>query len=123
MDERIARTLNSINELEQLAQFEINLRRQNAVSDEVADALNARSAQLARTVLAARTGIELSNLTPAEERIVDAVSWYIKQAEFQEQADEYADYMQDDWKERWRGERDTERSVSEMFGSLKEDRE
>jgi len=31
--------------------------------------------------------------------------------------------MHDEWKERYRFERDTERSISEMFASLKEDRD
>jgi hypothetical protein len=44
-------------------------------------------------------------------------------AEFEEHAGEYADHMQDEWKERWRDERDSERGVSEMFGSLRGDRD
>ena len=43
-------------------------------------------------------------------------------AEFEEYEDARADHMQDEWKERWRDERDSERSVSDMFGSLKGDR-
>ena len=34
----------------------------------------------------------------------------------------HSDHMEDEWKERWRQERATERSVSEMFGSLTADR-
>ncbi|WP_172299991.1 restriction endonuclease [Pseudoruegeria sp. HB172150] len=43
-------------------------------------------------------------------------------AEFEEQEDQYADHMQDEWKERYRAERDDDRSISEMFGSLRGDR-
>ncbi len=43
-------------------------------------------------------------------------------AEFQEQEDQYADHMQDEWKERFRQERDSNRSISDMFGSLSGDR-
>ncbi|MCK1297422.1 MULTISPECIES: restriction endonuclease [unclassified Bradyrhizobium] len=42
--------------------------------------------------------------------------------EFEEHEDAYADHMQDEYKERWRDERASERSVSDMFGSLREDR-
>lgn len=44
-------------------------------------------------------------------------------AEFQVNEDAYADHMQDEWKERWRDERASERSVSDMFGSLRGDRD
>ncbi len=37
--------------------------------------------------------------------------------------DAYEDHMQDVWKERWREERATERSVSDMFESLRGDRD
>lgn len=42
--------------------------------------------------------------------------------EFEEHEDAYADHMQDEYKERWRDERASERSVSDMFGSLRGDR-
>jgi len=41
--------------------------------------------------------------------------------EFEEHEEAYADHMEDEWKERWRDERASERSVSDMFGSLKGD--
>ncbi|WP_431283179.1 restriction endonuclease [Humitalea sp. 24SJ18S-53] len=44
-------------------------------------------------------------------------------AEFEEHADEYADHMQDEWKERSRFDRDGDRSISEMFSSLRGDRD
>ena len=43
-------------------------------------------------------------------------------AEFEEHEDQYADHMQDEWKERSHMERDGDRSISEMFGSLRGDR-
>ncbi|MGR6467936.1 nSTAND3 domain-containing NTPase [Rhizobium sp. PAMB 3182] len=43
-------------------------------------------------------------------------------AEFEENEEAYADHMQDEWKERWREERASERNVSDMFGSLRGDR-
>lgn len=43
-------------------------------------------------------------------------------AEFEDQGDQYADHMLDEWKERSRMERDGDRNISEMFGSLRGDR-
>jgi len=43
--------------------------------------------------------------------------------EFEANAEEYADQMEDEWKEHWREERATDRSISEMFGSLRSSRE
>jgi hypothetical protein len=40
-------------------------------------------------------------------------------AEFEEGEDRYADHMQDEWKELSRMERHGDRSISEMFGSLR----
>jgi hypothetical protein len=39
--------------------------------------------------------------------------------EFEDRQQEQADYGADDWKERWRDEKANDRSVSEMFESLK----
>jgi hypothetical protein len=36
-------------------------------------ALKARGVQLARTLIAEKTGLDVSNLSPAEEKIVQAV--------------------------------------------------
>ncbi|ESX49435.1 hypothetical protein NLY43_25500 [Mesorhizobium sp. C416B] len=77
MDERITRALSGIEDFEHLAQLEANIRRQNAFNDEVAQPINQRSAYLGRTLVAERTGLDLSRLTPAQERIVEAVSAYV----------------------------------------------
>lgn len=55
---------------------------------------------------------------------VDAMIQRVEEAnaEFEEHEDQYADHMQDEWRERTRMERDGDRSISEMFGSLKGDR-
>jgi hypothetical protein len=58
-------------------------------------------------------GVDVSSLI---QRIEEA------KAEFEENEGAYADHMEDEWKERWRQDRATERSVSEMFGSLTSDR-
>ncbi len=43
-------------------------------------------------------------------------------AEFEEHEDQYADHMQDEWKERARDERAGDRSIADMFESLRGDR-
>lgn len=55
---------------------------------------------------------------------VDAMIQRVEEAnaEFEEHEDRYVDHMQDDWKERSRMERDGDRSISEMFESLRGDR-
>ncbi|MER9578602.1 restriction endonuclease [Mesorhizobium sp. M0400] len=54
---------------------------------------------------------------------VDAMIERVEQAnaEFEEHEDQYADHMQDEWKERYRDERVSDRSISDMFGSLRGD--
>ncbi|MGF7206736.1 hypothetical protein GGE65_001297 [Skermanella aerolata] len=77
MNERAFRVIDNINDFEKLAQFEINLRRQDKLSGEVAAAIKARSAYLERSLITCRTGLDLANLTPAEERIVGTMSEYV----------------------------------------------
>jgi hypothetical protein len=45
-----------------------------------------------------------------------------KKNEFVDHEEAYADYMHDEYKERWRDERDDAKMVSSMFGSLRGDR-
>jgi hypothetical protein len=77
MEERIASTIRNIGTLENLAQFERNARARNQLTDEVKDALRARSADLGRALISERTGLDLTDLSPAEEKIVQAVSEYV----------------------------------------------
>ena len=77
MDDRIARSLRSVKDFQALAQLETNVRRQVPFDEEVASAFKARADAIARTLIAERTNLDLSNLTPAEDRIVAAVSEYL----------------------------------------------
>jgi hypothetical protein len=43
----------------------------------VKEAIRLRSAELRRALVAERTGLDLSHLTPAEEKVVEAVSEYV----------------------------------------------
>lgn len=59
-------------------------------------------------------GVSVSSLL---ERVEEA------KEEFEDHESAYEDHMHDEWKERWRDERANERSVSDMFGSLRGDRD
>ena len=77
LEERIASTIRNIGTLEDLAQFERNARARNQLTDEMKDALRARSADLGRAMISVRAGLDLTDLSPAEEKIVQAVSEYV----------------------------------------------
>jgi hypothetical protein len=76
MDERTARTIRSIQSLADLAQFEANASAQQALTEEMRKSIRTRSVELGRTLVAERTGLDLSKLSPAEEKIVLAASEY-----------------------------------------------
>ena len=77
MEERLARSIRTRANLKDLAQLEANIQQRGPLTSDVVAALNDRSAELARSLVAEQTGIDLSDLTPAEEKIVKAVSQYI----------------------------------------------
>jgi len=77
MEERIARTIRNITTLGDLAQFEANASKRNALTDEVKAAIRARSTDLGRALISESTGLDLADLSPAEEKIVEAVSEYV----------------------------------------------
>jgi hypothetical protein len=77
VDERLARIIRSIATFEDLAQFEKNAEQRGALDVEVGQAIKARSAELGRALIRDRTGLDLTDLTPAEEKIVQAVSEYV----------------------------------------------
>jgi hypothetical protein len=77
LDERLARIIRSITTFEDLAQFEKNAEQRGALDAELRQAIKARSAELGRALITERTGVDLTDLTPAEEKIVEAVSEYV----------------------------------------------
>ena len=77
MDRWIKRELDNIIDFAGLVKFERSATRENFITTELAEAIKARSEALGRQLLIERTGLDLSILTPAEERIVDAVIEYI----------------------------------------------
>ena len=77
MDDRIARIIRNLANFEGIAQFEKNAAQRNALDDDVRAAIKQRSVELGRTLITQRTGLDLTALSPAEEKIVQAVSEYV----------------------------------------------
>jgi predicted HNH restriction endonuclease len=62
--------------LDDLSRLEGNVERLKASTNEVGAAIRAKSTELGRALVAERTGIDLTDLSPAEEKIVRAASEY-----------------------------------------------
>jgi predicted HNH restriction endonuclease len=77
MDDAIARRIDRLDSWEELDQFAKNAVAKDRLTPEVMAALDTRALQLGRVVVAQRTGLDLSRLSLAEERIVRAVSQYV----------------------------------------------
>jgi predicted HNH restriction endonuclease/predicted RNA-binding protein with PUA-like domain len=77
VDERLARIIRGVTTLENLAQLEKNAQQRGALDAEVGQAIKARSAELGRALIRERTGLDLTDLTPAEKKIIEAVSEYV----------------------------------------------
>jgi hypothetical protein len=77
MDERLQQAIRTRASLGDLAQLEDNIRSRDQLTQEVRAAIDDRSGELARDVVAERTGLSLSNLTAAEEKVVRATAKYV----------------------------------------------
>ena len=77
MEERIARIIGNLGSLKDVARFETNARDRDALTDEVKEAIKARSINLGRRLIAEKTGLDLSDLSPAEEIIVQTAAEYV----------------------------------------------
>lgn len=77
MDERINRSLMAVRDFKGLLQLEKNVRERVEFDEKTAAAFKDRSESIARGMISERAGIDLDYLTPAEEKIVRAVSEYL----------------------------------------------
>ncbi|MGI0527262.1 HNH endonuclease [Rhizobium giardinii] len=77
MDERLARAVAGIPTLDKLSQFEKNAERLGKVDEELRSAIDARTVQLGRELVAEKAKISITDLSPAEEKIIQAVSAYV----------------------------------------------
>ncbi len=77
MQERIAQSIRNCRTIEQLSQFERNAIQRGSLTKEVKEAIRTRSTELGRTFVAEKTGLDLTNLSPAAQKIVHVVSEYV----------------------------------------------
>ncbi|MFK4440704.1 putative HNH restriction endonuclease [Caballeronia udeis] len=77
MDEKISRTIQGLTSWDELGQFKENAEFSGRMTAELQSALDWRAAQLGRILVAQKTGLDLSILSPAQEKIVEAVSRYV----------------------------------------------
>ena len=77
MDEKIARRIAGLRNWEEHQEFKKNAADQGRLSPEVQSALDRRAVELGRELIADKTGLNLNNLSAAEEKIVLAVSQYV----------------------------------------------
>jgi len=83
MDERIARTIAGLTDWEAHQEFTKNAVAKDRLTPEVKAALDQRAIELGRELVARKTGLDLSSLSAAEEKIVLAVSQYVALKELQ----------------------------------------
>ncbi len=76
-DNRVLETIRKMDSDERLAKLEANIRSQDRLTPEIEKALKAQYAVVGREMVATKTGLDLSDLTPAEEKIVAAVGEYV----------------------------------------------
>jgi putative restriction endonuclease len=76
LEENIARTIRGIKTWDEIKTFEANAKARDRLTPEIRQALTAQSIQLGRQLVAERTNVDVSILTPAEEKIIEAVSEY-----------------------------------------------
>ncbi|WP_216840591.1 HNH endonuclease [Dyella sp. S184] len=77
MDEKIARTIRNLNDWKALRTFEKNVRSRGAFNDEIQTAIRDRATELGMALITEKTGLVLSELSPAESKIVKAVAEYV----------------------------------------------
>lgn len=77
MDDRLKRTVSRIQSWDELAQLEGNVKAKGGLSDEFFASVKARTDELGLTYVVDKTGIVLSELTPAENKIVRAIGEYV----------------------------------------------
>lgn len=77
MEERLVRTINNLKNWNDLTTFETNARERNQLTEEISSAIQTRLIALGRAFISDKTGLDLKNLSPAEERIIHVASEYV----------------------------------------------
>lgn len=76
MDEKLVKIIGGLKNFDEVSSFETNAKKKNLFTPELGTALSARSNQLGRELIARKTGLDLEELSPAEEKIVQAAAEY-----------------------------------------------
>ncbi len=77
MVQDIFTTIARVQTIDKLDTLERNIRAQKAASPEIEAAIETKYAEFGRAIVAEKTGLFLGELSPAEQRIVDAVGRYV----------------------------------------------
>jgi predicted HNH restriction endonuclease len=77
MANSVLKTIARIDDFQKLEILEENIQRGDALTPEVEAALRLKYAELGRALVATQTGLDLDDLSPVEERIVEAVAKYV----------------------------------------------
>lgn len=77
MKERLAQTIQATNTFKELAQLQENGRLRGLLTAELQAAIDGRSGELGRRLVREQTGLKVDDLSPAEEKIIRAVSEYV----------------------------------------------
>ena len=83
MDEKITRIIAGLRDWKEHQEFTKNSLAKGRLTPEVKAALDRRSVELVRELVAQKTGLDLGNLSAAEEKIVLVVSQYVALKELQ----------------------------------------
>ncbi|MDH2233910.1 hypothetical protein N5K37_28760, partial [Delftia tsuruhatensis] len=70
MDEKIARTITGLRDWKEHQEFTKNALAKGRLTPEVKEALDRRSVELGRELVAQKIGLDLTSLSAAEEKIV-----------------------------------------------------
>ena len=77
MAQDIFTTIARVQTIEKLDTLEHNIRAQKAYSHEIEATIEAKYAEFGYAIVTSRTGLELHDLSPAEQRIIEAVGRYV----------------------------------------------
>jgi predicted HNH restriction endonuclease len=77
MASSVLKTIARIDDFQKLEILGENIRRGDALTSEVEAALRSKYAELGLDLVAERTGLDLDDLSPVEEKIVEAVAKYV----------------------------------------------
>jgi predicted HNH restriction endonuclease len=77
MNEKYTRIVQGIGTWEDLRQFELNAKERNLLTPEISASIQLKALDLSSKLVAEKTGLDLDVLSPAETKIVQAVSEYV----------------------------------------------